>query len=30
MHDGSAGVSSRVGDERPNGVILYYRAANES
>ena len=30
MHDGSAGVASRLGDERPNGVIMYYRAANAS
>jgi hypothetical protein len=25
MPDGSEGVASRTGDERPNGVILYYR-----
>jgi hypothetical protein len=27
MHDGSEGVASRHGDERPNGVVIYYRAA---
>jgi hypothetical protein len=27
MHDGSAGVASRTGDDRPGGVILYYRSA---
>lgn len=26
MHDGSEGIASRTGDERPGGVILYYRA----
>jgi hypothetical protein len=26
MHDGAEGVASRTGDERPNGVVLYYRA----
>jgi hypothetical protein len=25
MHDGSAGAASRTGDDRPGGVILYYR-----
>jgi hypothetical protein len=25
MHDGSPGIASRTGDERPGGVILYYR-----
>lgn len=25
MHDGAPGVASRPGDERPGGVILYYR-----
>jgi hypothetical protein len=24
MHDGGEGVASRTGDERPDGVILYY------
>lgn len=26
MHDGSAGVASRTGDERLGGIILYYRS----
>ncbi len=26
MHDGNAGIVVRQGDERPGGVILYYRA----
>lgn len=25
MHDGTDGVASRAGDERPGGMILYYR-----
>ncbi len=25
MHDGEAGIASRTGDDRPGGVILYYR-----
>ncbi len=25
MHDGSAGAASRTGDDRPGGLILYYR-----
>jgi len=25
MHDGTDGVASRTGDERPGGMILYYR-----
>ncbi len=25
MHDGAEGIASRTGDERPGGVILYYR-----
>ncbi len=25
MHDGSEGHASRTGDDRPGGVILYYR-----
>lgn len=25
MHDGAEGVASRTGDERPGGIILYYR-----
>ena len=25
MHDGVRGVASRTGDDRPGGVILYYR-----
>lgn len=25
MHDGQQGFASRTGDERPGGVILYYR-----
>jgi len=28
MHDGSAGVVVRTGDERQGGVLLYYRPAN--
>jgi hypothetical protein len=24
MHDGTEGVASRTGDERPGGVIVYY------
>ncbi|MEZ4623606.1 MAG: hypothetical protein R2843_02090 [Thermomicrobiales bacterium] len=28
MHDGSEGVASRHGDERPDGVIIYYRSAH--
>jgi len=27
LHDGGAGVMVRYGDERPGGVLLYYRAA---
>jgi len=27
MHDGTLGVASRHGDERPNGIVIYYRAA---
>lgn len=27
MHDGSAGIASRTGDERLGGIILYYRSA---
>lgn len=30
MHDGGQGIASRTGDDRPGGVILYYRAALES
>ncbi len=26
MHDGTPGIVVRQGDERPGGVILYYRA----
>ncbi|MGI8477945.1 MAG: hypothetical protein ACR2OO_16480 [Thermomicrobiales bacterium] len=26
MHDGTEGVAGRSGDERPGGVIFYYRA----
>jgi hypothetical protein len=26
MHDGGEGVAGRTGDDRPGGVILYYRA----
>jgi hypothetical protein len=25
MHDGTAGTASRTGDDRPGGIILYYR-----
>jgi hypothetical protein len=25
MHDGTEGVAGRTGDERPGGVIFYYR-----
>lgn len=25
MHDGTAGNASRTGDDRPGGIILYYR-----
>ena len=25
MHDGSTGVAGRTGDERPGGIIFYYR-----
>ena len=25
MHDGSEGTASRTGDDRPGGLILYYR-----
>lgn len=28
MHDGTSGIVVRLGDERPGGVILYYRAAD--
>jgi hypothetical protein len=28
MHDGSEGVAGRTGDERPGGIIFYYRAKN--
>jgi len=27
MHDGSDGVAGRTGDDRPGGVVFYYRAA---
>jgi hypothetical protein len=30
MHDGAQGVASRTGDDRPGGIILYYRAAIDS
>jgi hypothetical protein len=26
MHDGREGVAGRTGDERPGGVVFYYRA----
>jgi hypothetical protein len=26
MHDGGEGVAGRTGDERPGGVVFYYRA----
>jgi len=25
MHDGGAGIASRTGDDRPGGVVFYYR-----
>jgi hypothetical protein len=25
MHDGSTGVAGRTGDERPGGIVFYYR-----
>jgi hypothetical protein len=25
MHDGSEGVAGRTGDERPGGIVFYYR-----
>ena len=28
MHDGSEGIAGRTGDERPGGIIFYYRAKN--
>lgn len=27
MHDGRDGIAGRLGEERPGGVIFYYRAA---
>lgn len=27
MHDGGKGIIGRTGDERPGGVVLYYRRA---
>lgn len=27
MHDGTSGVAGRTGDDRPGGVVFYYRAA---
>ncbi len=26
MHDGSEGVAGRAGEDRPSGVVFYYRA----
>ena len=26
MHDGKTGVAGRTGDERPGGIVFYYRA----
>jgi hypothetical protein len=26
MHNGAEGVAGRVGEERPGGIIFYYRA----
>jgi hypothetical protein len=25
MHDGTEGVAGRTGDERPGGIVFYYR-----
>ena len=27
MHDGADGIAGRTGDDRPGGVVFYYRAA---
>jgi len=26
MHDGSEGIAGRTGEDRPGGVVFYYRA----
>jgi hypothetical protein len=26
MHDGRTGVAGRTGDDRPGGIVFYYRA----
>jgi len=28
MHDGTEGVAGRTGDERPGGIVFYYRAGH--
>jgi hypothetical protein len=28
MHDGTEGIAGRAGEDRPGGVVFYYRAKN--
>ncbi len=29
MHDGTPGIAGRTGDERPGGIVIYYRPRTE-